>query len=545
MTALNLSTRRRLKQLPQIASVWEGDRRPLVSGLPPTTDWTDAGTEPQPNGECILWVDGSQGMVRAMDVVTPDTGPEAVVRTLLRAMEHPHNPNSPARPQKIVVSDRELLFFLRGVLQDLDIVLDYVPSLPLIDEIFRGFQEAVSSRPPQLPPQHAEDLPDKAIDIWHDAPWDVFADHQILAIEINRWDLTTLYASVMGMLGMEFGVLFYRSLESLKRFRQRVLANESLEAMEEAFLGQDCLFVTFESDRDDDSNDVDLSTLPIDAIEPVFGNLHPLEGLRSFLYDEEAAALLVSLEALHRFLRQHHSKFEADAFPGISSRYRIPLPDSETNQTTQVSIKVSTMPDLATELLAMADAEETDDVDFPIVRDDLVPANSFLSLGVVPWEMLDVLRSGTAEHYPLPNVKVAGDGFPVVMIQTSRPKAKTLIEALKAAGGLQAICFNPGADPLGSARYDLGLFQTGNGDLHLFGEFGDDDPAHIAARKKWDQRCKKTEGCCGLIIAKGLTGASRGDPQFKDMVALFEARSLTSKELALGTLQLHLAADWL
>jgi hypothetical protein len=543
MTALNLSTRRRLKQLPQIASVWEGDRRPLVSGLPPTTDWADTGADPQPNGECILWVDGSQGMVRAMDVVTPDTGPEAVVRTLLRAMEYPHNPNSPARPQKIVVSDRELLFFLRGVLQDLDIVLDYVPSLPLIDEIFRGFQEAVSSRPPQLPPQYAEALAAKAIAIWHDAPWDVLADHQILAIEINRWDLNTLYASVMGMLGMEFGVLFYRSLDSLQRFRQRVLANDSLEAMEEAFLGQDCLFVTFESDRDDD-HDADLSTLPIEAIEPVFGNLHPLEGLRSFLYDEEAAALLVSLEALHRFLRQHHSRFEAAAFPALSGRYRIPLSDEETDKTVQVSVKISTMPDLAAELLAMADAEETPDTSAPIVRDDLVPAKSFLSLGVVPWEMLDMLRSGT-EHHPLQNVKVAGDGFPVVMIQTSRPKAKTLIADLKAAGGLQAICFNPGANPLGDERYDLGLFQTGNGDLHLFGEFGDDDPAHIAARKKWDQRCKKTNGCCGLIIATGLTGASRGNPQFKDMVALFEARSLTSKELDLGTLQLHLAADWL
>lgn len=517
--------------------------------MPSNTDWTDAGIDPQPNGECILWVDGSQGMVRAMDVVTPDTGSEAVVRTLLRAMEHPHNPNSPARPQKIVVSDRELLFFLRGVLQGLDIVLDYAPSLPLIDEIFRGFQDAVSSRPPQLPPQYAEALPEKAIAIWHDAPWDVFADHQILAIEVNRWDLNTLYASVMGMLGMEFGVLFYRSLESLQRFRERVLANESLEAMEEAFLGQDCLFVTFESDRDEE-DEIDVSTLSLDAIEPVFGNLHPLEGLRSFLYDEEATALLVVLEALHRFIRQHRSKFEADAFPALSSRYRIPLlaeaiddaTDAAT-KTAQISIKVATMPDLAAELLALTDAED-DDPDVPTVRDDLVPANSFLSLGVVPWEMLDLLRSGMAEHQQLADVKAAGDGFPVVMIQTSRPKAKTLISDLKTAGGLQAICFNPGADPFESEHYDLGLFQTGNGDLHLFGEFGNDDPTHIAARKKWDQRCKKTNGCCGLIIATGLTGASRGQPQFKDMVALFEARALTSKELGLGTLQLRLAADF-
>jgi len=329
----------------------------------------------------------------------------------------------------------------------------------------------------------------------------------------------------------------------------KTVVGDNEKDMEEAFLGQDCLFVTFETDHDEE-DEIDLSHLPSDAIEPVFGNLHPLEGLRSFLYDEEAAALLVILEALHRFIRQHRSKFEADTFPAVSSRYRIPLPAEALAEATEpvsktptISIKVATMPDLAAELLALTDAEEDED-DFPAVRDDLVPANSFLSLGVVPWEMLDLLRSGMAEHQPLAEVKTAGDGFPVVMIQTSRPKAKTLISDLKAAGGLQAICFNPGADPFESEQYDLGLFQTGNGDLHLFGEFGNDDATHIAARKKWDQRCKKTNGCCGLIIATGLTGASRGKPQFKDMVALFEARSLTAKELGLGTLQLRLAADF-
>ncbi|MBD2020844.1 hypothetical protein H6F43_11700, partial [Leptolyngbya sp. FACHB-36] len=147
MNALNQSTRRRLQQLPQISSVWEGDRRSLEKRGQLEAAWTDE--EANPDGECILWVDGSQGVVRAMDVVTPDTGPEAVARTLLRAMEHPHNPGSPARPQKIVVRDREILFFLRGVLQELDITLDYVPELPLIDEIFRSFQDAIGSRPPQ------------------------------------------------------------------------------------------------------------------------------------------------------------------------------------------------------------------------------------------------------------------------------------------------------------------------------------------------------------------------------------------------------------
>lgn len=534
MTPFNRSTSRRLQNLPQIPSVWEGDRRPLEAGI--QAEWGEAEKTAAAGGDCILWVDGSMGMVRAMDVVSPDTGPEAVVRTLLKAMEHPHNPGTPARPQKIVVRDREILFFLRGVLQDLDIVLDYVPDLPLIDEIFRGLQDAITTRPPHLPPQYVTPLHEKALDLWKVAPWELLADHEIIAIEINQWDVTTIYASVMGMLGMEYGVLFYRSLDSLKRFRQRVLANDSFDEMEEAFLGQDCLFVTFESANEDSPDGINLASLPEAEIEPVFGNLHPLEGLRSFLYEEEAAVVLVALEAMHRFIRQHRQKFENDEFPAVNSRYRIPVLAGEDSPGSQISVKVSTMPDLANELFDLADEEEGG-TGFPIVRDDLVPENSFLSLGVVPWDMLELLRSGADYHQPQ-EVHAAGDGLPVVMIQTSRPKAKTLIEDLKAAGGLQAICFNPGEDPFMGDRYDLGLFQTGGGELYLFGEFGEDNPTHVAARKKWDQRCKKTKGYCGLIIAKGLTGANRGNPQFGDMMGLFETRSLSPKELGLGTLQL-------
>jgi hypothetical protein len=79
--------------------------------------------------------------------------------------------------------------------------------------------------------------------------------------------------------------------------------------------------------------------------------------------------------------------------------------------------------------------------------------------------------------------------------------------------------------------------QTKNGES-LIGEFLDDDPVHAAARKKWNERCKNTKGYCGLIVARGLMGATRGNPQLRDMRALFEARSLSAKDLGIGTLQL-------
>lgn len=542
MSVLNPATYRRLKKLQQIPSVWEGDCRPLV-GLP------DRSTEEsQGGGQCILWVDGSEGVVRAMDVVSPEMGLEAVVRVLLRAMEHPQSPAQPARPTKIVVRDRELQFFLRGVLQELDITVEYFSSLPLIDELFRGFEEVAQQRPPLLPPQYAELLHSKAYDVWQDAPWELLADHQILSVELNQWDVGTLYACVMGMLGMEYGILLYRSLESLTRFRAAALAKDSLESMEQAFLGQDCLFLTYgQADEDsDDEEDIDLADLPMSEVVPRFGVVHPLEGMRPFLYEEEALPVYIALEALHRFFRASSRQLANDNFPDLTKRYRIAIPPPTPPKST-LTVAVSTLPDVATELYEMleqadADDDDDDDDDFESIemtlslRDDLVPKDAYLSLGLMPWESLELLREGV-DYYQSKDVQAAGEGMPVVLIQTTRPKAKVLIDQIQASGGLKGICFNPGEDPFEGDHYDLGILQTENSSLYLFGEFPEADPIHVAARKKWQERCKKLKGFCCLIIARGLKGASRGNPQPNDVMALFEAQAISAEELGLGMLQ--------
>jgi hypothetical protein len=292
-------TAKRLLKLPQLPNVWEVDRRTLQPGRYSMEMASEA------EGDCILWADGSQGLVRAMDVVSPEVGHEAVVRTLLRAIEFPHDPGHPARPQKVVVHNRELQFYLRSVLQDLEINLEYVPELPLIEEIFRSFEQAAENRPPQLPKEYQIALQHQAEQLWQLAPWELLADHEIVAIQLNQWDLDTVYASVMGMLGMEFGVLFYRSLESLQQFRARVVADESMDNMEEAFLEQDCLFLTYEAIEAPKAAPAPFLRLLQPEMQPVFGNLHPLEGLRSFLYEEEALALSALLEALCRFTKAH------------------------------------------------------------------------------------------------------------------------------------------------------------------------------------------------------------------------------------------------
>jgi hypothetical protein len=545
MTALNRSTRRRLQQLRQVPSVWEGDRRVL------TPEFVRAAEgEGSQKGDCILWVDGTEGMVRAMDIVSAEAGPEAIVRVLLQAMEHPHSSVMPCRPQKILVRDRELQFFLRGVLQDLHIVVDYIPELPLIDEIFQGMQNMASGALPDLPVPYAEPILQTTRRIWEIAPWTTLDEEKIVAVEINDGEPETLYVSILGMLGMEFGLLMYRSLESLKKFRRQVMdADDNSNSLEEAFLEQDCLFVTFDRDEEDEDPELDsapnLEYQPLLAefqaetgVQPCFGNLHPLEGMRPILYEEEARMVFLALTALQKFFEQHLTKFDVETFPAVNSRYRITTPEQPGQK---ISVKVSTLPDVAEELYEMAmEAEfEGDDITLPVLRHDLIPEDAFYSVGAMPWNTYDVLRNVVPHHQTASDdLSKTSDGYPVILIQTSRPKAKVLIEELQAAGGLKGICFNPGEDPISGEQYDLGILQMNNGELHLFGEFYEQDPVHIQARKKWDQRCKKTKGYCGLVIARGLKGNSRGNPQLSDMMALFETRALSDKDLGLGPLQL-------
>jgi hypothetical protein len=485
--------------------------------------------------ELIVWVDGVQGVVRSMEVVNATMGKEAIVRALLKAMEAPQSPSQPARPQKIIVSDRQLQFYLRGVLQDLEIVVDYVPELPIVDELFNRFTDMASANAPKLPRKYLDLLKATAREVWELAPWSLLADYEVISIELNRWDIKKFYVSVMGMLGMEYGVLLYRSAESLQRFRAMALNEDENIEMESAFLSQDCIFVTF--DAITPNLDRDLGDLSAKSIEPNFGNIHPMEGMRPFLYEEEAIATQVALVAFKGFITAFRKQLEADDLPRLTKRIKVTLPDPDRIE----QIVVETLPELSQELLDMhlamgSDEEEFDPSEIQL-REDLIPERSFISLGVMPWDRVEKMRLEPIYHQ-LSEVKPAGDGLPIVMIQTTRPKALEIIERIQQSGGLQGIGFNPGEDPDEGSSFDLGILQLADGEMQLFGEFHNNSSVHIEAKKKWHQRSKKTQGYCGLILATGLTGKARGNPGVKETIALLETKFLSNDELGLGMLEL-------
>lgn len=533
MTGFSPSTIRRLKKLTQVPCVWEGDRRTLLS--PVVSEEFEL-----PAGECILWVDGSEGVIRSMEVIGSVQGREAMVRTLIQAMEHPQGGDKRARPQKILVRDREVQFYLRGILQDLDITVDYSPELPLIDQIFQSFGEAMESYVPPLPPKYAEDLTKKAYKIWEMAPWEFVHPNKIISIEINKWDIEKLYVSIMG--GANYTLLFYRSAESLTRFwtdfYQSYEESED-DSLESAFLQQDCLFLTFDSiDEDDedldteDEDDIDIGYLPSSEIEPNFGTIHPLEGLSPILYEEEAQIMYVALESVIRFLRDHKRPLSQKDFPVITRRYRISVPDCDQGNQ-NVSVNICTMPEIYSQLHGIEDANlvEGDFEQIDQLRDDLIPNGCLLSIGTITWDSLTSLPS-TIRHLGGHQIKTKCDTIPVVLVQTSRAKANTIIKNIRGAGDITGICFITVDSHQDGKKFDLSILQTQNEDLFLITEFSRDDESYIASRKRWNRACRLNGGHCGLVITKGLS-TTHGNPGINDIMAFFDAKCITPEELGI------------
>lgn len=553
MPYLNRTTLQRLCKLPQSKDVWEGDRRPLPPAFQSQMSDMDA-----KDVEWILWVDQDR-MIRAMDIIPTQSGPEVFVRTLLKAMEFPQGPVGPGRPSTLFVRDRELQFFLRGALQDLDIEVNFAPALPLIEEIVEGMAMMVGPSSPELS-ESLENALEVAIDqIWETAPWDQLGDHQILQLDISATPeegdpyTESLYVSLLGNLGVEFGIILYRSLDSLRQFRaEAVNPYHSSEEMEAIFLRQDCLFLNFDTDDDEDEAPFLQALLPdtdAQTVSSYVGSIHPLEGMRPFLEAEDTITMIAALRAIHSFYQKHKRKFRKTQFPKLVGSYQYEFPE---DLVPQVEVAIKTCPDLAQELLAMGEEDGHDDgedewvnalLDMPddipmrlgmgkvgprgktgLIRDDLIPANTMVSLGMLPWQIMQYM-----EHAGLcfqeGDERQEGDGFPVVMVQTSRPKAKEMVERLTLAE-IQGIGFALGLTPDQEPSIELGIIAAKNRDIYLFYEYDLHDPVHQSAREAWDLRTEATKGWCGLVIARGITGQSRGNPKLPDLVGMFKAKVL-------------------
>jgi len=545
MSSLPSSTINRLKRIPQLPHVWEGDSFPIGDMM--------ENIEPElvENGRCVLWVDGSEGFVRSMDVVKKNYDYQAMVRALLKAIENPHSPAEPARPQKIIVKDRELQFFLRGALQDLDINVDYQPQLPLLDEIWRNFQVLEKETGANIPMEWLETLQKDAIALlWEASPWDILAEYDIIEIKINAYNIDSLYACVMGMMGEEFGVILYRSLESLKKFRALAMeigSSTSEAEIESAFLQQDCWFINFSIPEEEEESSLVQLFQQAEEVEALFGSIHPYEGIRPIIDEEELNPVYIAIQAFGQFFECFESELDQDNIPLIEDTYQITIPWS---QDKPVSVVVRTMPKLTEELENMMvgmelqdlfdDEDDEDDMSL-VIDNELIPDGSFINFSVMTTDLIKCLKNKSSTYITIEKIEqIEEEKIPIVMIQTTRPKAKAIIEQLEEEGGVESLFFAIGEDEFQEVFYDLGIIRTAQNTNYIISEFEQQEKPLNNILKKWLKKVFALNGCCGIVIAMGVTGVSRGEPRFQDILGFFETTLISSQEANLEKLVLNL-----
>ncbi|MGB3200409.1 MAG: hypothetical protein WBA99_05880 [Nodosilinea sp.] len=262
------------------------------------------------------------------------------------------------------------------------------------------------------------------------------------------------------------------------------------------------------------------------------------------------------MEAIGRFVSRYRDQLEKPSLKAIKSSYKIPNPQ-KSGSGSPLAVTVQTLPEVTEELAAETDEALGDAVgptgliNYPVLRDDYVPEGAMIILTQFQQRVLNVLSLDpnvtvqTKERQNALNGAPADTpDLPVVLIQTSRPKAKALIQQLQQAQGVQAVCFNPGSDPFSGEAFELGLLQTGDGELHLFAEYETNGSTDRHLLERWNQWQRDCNGACAVLIAGGITGSSKGKPGVKDILGIFEARCKTSKELHLPPLMLQYATEW-
>jgi hypothetical protein len=496
--SLSAATIRRLKRLPQVPNVWEGARISLP--LP-------GSGESAPH--MVIWMDGSEGTARSLETADESFGHEALVRGLIKAIEHPQGPYPPIRPKKVLVSDREEQFYLRGVLSDLEIAVEYAPELPMVEHLFARFEEFHQNREPDLPAVYEQLIRSVADELWDAAPWNVLEDHQVLQIKLDCWDVGSFYATVLGMMGQEHGVLLYRSIDSLRQFRLAACSDTAMEEMEKVFLSQDCIFCTYDIENPNMPHLVRPAKVPkFDDVS--YGSIHPLEGMRAVLDPEEVLATYAALMALKRFFEKNKGRLERDELAEISQKIRITIPDTVPSNLKVVNVTVSTMPDLVSDLRGMSGDDE-DDCDLDI-QDDLVPEHALISTGIVPAHFLKSFQS-LVPIFTVNMDNISAGGLPVMMVQTTKLKANNIMKFISVAGGVRGLAF----EVIEGAPVQLGVVALADGQLQLIGEFGH------AQVELWQNHCAKNNQRCALVIAQGSTKNSKPrPPNDKDILAVLE-----------------------
>ncbi len=532
MTKISPPTLKRLRKIKQSPVVWEGAR----CSVPTLRRVKSANVIPlQPQSEeepeYVLWADATNGAIRVMMPIEPNAGIEVLVRSLLQAIEYPQSNTPPLRPQKIIVNDRQSQFYLRGILQELDITVEFAETLPLIEEILFSLSEQADNTPELLPYELAPNFYRQVESLWHLSPWEYVNDYHIIEAKLDRWDINSFYITFIRDVGLsDAGVMFYHSLDSIRKFRMSVIQHmiEEVQSIEDTFLSQDCIFLMFNrADEVPDNVRQMLHNLGwrLKTHYPYFSILHPLEGERGFLQEEEVLALTATLEALVLFFFEYKRQLRPRKFPSLRATYTpnsVPQP---------CPIEIITLVEESKQILSLSGEYGEEQ----IINKYLIPDNSLIHLTSLNQKNVEEFRDSAHTKGYYENW-IKHQRQPIVLIQNSQSQINLLIRAIEnEEEGLKRICF------LSFNSFEWLFLITGNGNIHLLDKIYPYGEA-LVTFNRWKRECQQQKQCA-IILAMGIRGKTRGNPKPNHILGYYEVEYVDYQELGID-LRESLDRDW-
>ncbi len=370
----------KLKQIPQEQTVWEVVKLPAsrIMKTPPN-DVTQA--------DVIIWGDLNGESIRNMQFVGQEQN-EDVASSLATAIMGINKSISPARPQKVLVRDKRLLFYCRGMLRSLNIECEFAGGRSIFDRIIKELGQELSQFEPLSDLDFAP-LEDTSRILWQMAPWKYICETEVVKIEFqDRPDMKLYAVTVGGGIGVHLGVLFFRDREKIRRLFH---SEKSMTVEEQAANFENCYSVTFDVDPADDSAGAsataDLDEMPHLSIAVVDNNVD----LRPLQDKPEFHLVHAALKSYLQFVQKYREGFERSGSVPQNVSMMVECPELAERGLARVTMGIEYLN------IDLASAFEGVNAETAMVGDEEIPilTNEAISIEMPPPELqIEDLRAG-------------------------------------------------------------------------------------------------------------------------------------------------------
>ncbi|HXH38766.1 MAG TPA: SEC-C metal-binding domain-containing protein [Thermoanaerobaculia bacterium] len=272
----------------------------------------DAVIQPQ----VIMWLELPRGVLLGSTLVNP-RNPVSLAETLEEALRNPIE-GLPRRPARIRVPDQRMARELRRAAAGIPIIVAPVPEL---DAAFAELSEelgGLESTPTYLgdgdiAPAVVKDFFSAAVLLFRAGPWRHVQEHQVLRVDIPRFEIENACLSVIGAGRESEGILLFRSIQDFLTFGSTTVNPELISA------GAGIAMRSLSFDRK--------KTMPPSMIREIEQHRWPIAGAKAYpallCFDAQMSAIepaehdyrimTACTQAFVSFFARHRHIFAADA----------------------------------------------------------------------------------------------------------------------------------------------------------------------------------------------------------------------------------------